>query len=171
MAAKAKQVDWEAVEIDVRAGMLTYVQMGEKHKVSPGRIAQKKTQLGWTRNIADKIKAKTEEKLNAAAINAKLNPRKKASEAAMIEAGAKLHASILLTHRTEIAEARAIVRKLLLELRRATKKQHPLAERATIAQRLVNAQSTLIEKERQAYGVGGNNDETKQTLPEWLDAA
>jgi hypothetical protein len=171
MAAKPKQVDWEAVEIDVRAGILTFVQMAKKHGVSGGRIAQVKKEKGWTRDVAAKIKARTEEKLNAAALNGKVNARKKLSEAAIIEAGAKLHASILLTHRAEIAESRAIVRTLLLELRRATKKQHDLPSRAVIAQRLVNAQATLIEKERQAYGVGGNNDETKQTLPEWLEAA
>ena len=166
----SKVVDWEDVEIDVRAGLMTYAQMSKKHGISAGRIAQKKTEKGWTRDVAAKIKAKTEEKLNAAALNGKLNPRQKATEAAVIEAGAKLHASILLTHRKEIAEARAIVQRLLVELRRATKK-HDLPTRAMVAQRLANAQATLIERERQAYGIGGNNDETKQTLPEWLDAA
>lgn len=166
----SKVVDWEAVELDVRTGILTYAQMAKKHGVSGGRIAQKKKEKGWPRDVAAKIAAKTQEKLNAAALNKKLNPRKQATEAAVIEAGAKLQSSILLTHRKEIALAREIVRRLLVQLRAATKK-HDLPTRAMIAQRLASAQSVLIERERQAYGIGTSNDETKQTLPEWLDAA
>lgn len=163
-----KKVDWEAVEIDYRVGIMTLRAIGEAHGISHVAVQKRAKAEGWTRNLSAKIKAKAEGLVTKAAVTTRVT---KATEKQLVDAGAKLHASILLTHRKEIAESRAIVRKLLLELRRATKKQHDLPSRAVIAQRLVNAQAVLIEKERQAYGVGGNNDETKQTLPEWLEAA
>ena len=117
MAAKPKNVDWEAVELDVRAGILTFVQMGEKHGLSPGRIAQVKKEKGWTRDLSAKIKARTAEKLNAAALNGKLNASKKAaSEEAMIEAKSNLQADTLLAHQKDARQSRVTVSAMIKEL-------------------------------------------------------
>lgn len=123
MVAKTKAVDLEGLEVDVRAGILSYEQMAEKYGVSKGRISQLKAEHGWVRDLSAKIKAKAEAKLNAHALNGKLNAKRKISEEAMVEAGSDLQASIQLGHRTDIGVLKKAVVEMAAELSALSNKE------------------------------------------------
>lgn len=121
-------VDWEAVERDFRAGILSYAEMGKIHGVSKGRISQVATKNGWTQDLSAKIKAKAEAKVNAATINAELNDKRSVSTMETIEIGATVLARVKIGHRTDIARSRTLAMRLLEELESQTEQVPELAQ-------------------------------------------
>lgn len=63
-----KQVDWELVEKDYRAGLKTLRQIAQERGVSHVAIQKKAKQFGWTRDLSEKIQAKAKEKVTKAAV-------------------------------------------------------------------------------------------------------
>ncbi len=116
MATKGKQVDWKTVELDYRAGIKTVRQMAAEHGISPGRISQKATEDGWTRDLSVRIEKAREDKLNRAALNSQLNAKTKPREDAVVEAGAEMQKNVILSHREELARSRNAVNVLVDEL-------------------------------------------------------
>jgi len=118
--AEKHVVDWEAVELDYRAGVLTFSQMATQHGVSKGRISQVAKEKGWTRDVSAKIRARVEDQLNNAALNGSvndsLNAKQEATEQEVIEANAHAITQIVLGHRTKITKAQRIVDLMLDEL-------------------------------------------------------
>ena len=60
---KKPTVDWDGVAIDIRAGILTDRQIGEKHGRSHGAIQQYAKKHGIERNLAGRIHQRVEAKL------------------------------------------------------------------------------------------------------------
>lgn len=120
MTDEKKPVDWEAVERDYRAGVMSFAEMGKAHGVSKGRISQVATKRGWEQDLSAKIKAKAEAKVNAATVNAELNAKREATAAETVEIGATVLARVKLSHRTDIARSRTLTMRLLEELEAQT---------------------------------------------------
>ena len=116
MATAKPPIDWEAVEIDFRAGVLSFAEIGKLHGVSKGRISQVATARGWDRDLSAKIRAKAEAKLNAAALNAPLNADRAVLERQIIEANAERIAQVRGEHRGDIQRVRSLGLSLLAEL-------------------------------------------------------
>lgn len=122
MPEAKKATDWEAVERDYRAGVLTFDEMAQKHGISKGRISQVAKKKAWTRDLSAKIAQKAEEKLNKALLNdlnenAKQNdPAKQIADEAVVEASAQAIANVVLGHRKQIKTARDLVDSLMAEL-------------------------------------------------------
>jgi len=177
MTTKIK-ADWEAVERDYRAGILTFAEMADKHKITKGRISQVAKKNDWGRDLSARIKSRAEEKLNNTRVNKKLNAKQKASDAEIIEAGAEVVFRIKERHQTSIPQKSALVAKLFAEiegmtdgaelfetlqealasddataLATAVKKVTSLPQRIKGTTDLVSAYKTLIALERQAFGI------------------
>lgn len=120
MTDEKKPVDWEAVERDYRAGVMSFAEMGKAHGVSKGRISQVATKRGWEQDLSAKIKAKAEAKVNEATVNAELNAKREATAAETVEIGATVLARVKLSHRTDIARSRTLTMRLLEELEAQT---------------------------------------------------
>lgn len=121
---RASPVDWEAVEVDYRAGVLSLAEIGKRHGVTKGRISQVAKAKSWERDLAAKIRARAEAKLNEATVNAALNgARQKASEAQVVEASAQAMVDVKLAHRKDIRRGRDLANRLLAELEQVT--DHP----------------------------------------------
>lgn len=119
-----RQVDWDLIEIDYRAGVKTLEQMGLDHGVTKGRISQVAKKKGWTRDINAKIKAKADAKVNEAAVNAKLNePKRRLAEQEVVEANAELQYRVRMEHRRDIGRTRTLFVNLLGELEDITTKE------------------------------------------------
>lgn len=125
------KVDWDALEIDFRAGVLSFAQMSEKYGVSKGRISQVSKAKGWERDLSLKIKAKADAKLNEEIL--KLNEAKQRLEKedirkhnkisrqdAIVEANASVQANVRSKHRRHIDKATEIVMSLFDELEHVT---------------------------------------------------
>lgn len=127
-APATTRIDWEAVERDYRAGVLSFAEMGKIHGVSKGRISQVASKRGWEQDLSAKIKLKAEAKVNAATVNAELNAKREVSAAEAVEIGATVLARVKMTHRSDIARSRTLAMRLLEELEAQTVQVPELAK-------------------------------------------
>lgn len=142
------KTDWEAIERDYRAGVLSFAEIGKQHGVSKGRISQVAKAKGWTRDLSAKIKAKAEAKLNAEAINGELNAERSFSEHVLIEANATVIAKVRSDHRKDIGRSRELVVKLLSELEAQTEHQDLFEE---LGELMAAPDDRGQDKRREAY--------------------
>lgn len=111
-----KAVDWDAVERDYRAGLLSLREMGEQHGVTHAAIRKKAEKEGWSRDLTAKIRHKTEELVSSDAVSTEVSVDTKSTEREIVEANANLQASIIRDHRKDISRARQVAVALLDEL-------------------------------------------------------
>lgn len=116
----AKQaIDWEKIEDDYRAGVLSVRQIAANHGISHPAIIKHAKTNGWDRDLGAKIRARAEALVTTrevtSGVTAASEPRA-VTDKAIIEANAELIAQIRLGHRKDIARARAQAMGMLDEL-------------------------------------------------------
>jgi hypothetical protein len=139
--------DWERIEGDYRAGLLSLREMSAQHGVPESTIRKKARVAGWERDLGAKIRARAEAKLARQAVVHELATANAASEREIIEANAERIAQVRGEHRADITRARTLALKLLGEL---------------------EAQPELHEAFRAALR-GGDQDEAKRLAAALLD--
>ena len=113
--AKKKQIDWDKIERDYRADVLSIAQISRESGAPSSTIRARAKRLGWSRNLTARIKSKADEIVNQDAIkNAVANIQ--ASEEQTIEENARLTAGVRLAHRKDISRARLATVTLLDDL-------------------------------------------------------
>lgn len=115
-----KVIDWERIDLDYRAGLLTLREIVSRHGGSPAGILKRAKRDGWVRDLGEKIKARAEEIVNKSEVNKKVNKETAVSEREVIEAGAEAVAQVKLSHRSSIARYRTLTTSLLSELEAQT---------------------------------------------------
>lgn len=191
-------IDWQAVERDYCAGILSLREMAAAHKVSHVSIKKHADKAGWTRDLSAKIQAKADELVNKAAVNREANDARAVSERQIIEANAERIAQVRGEHRADIARMRALVLRLLEEceaeaaqpglfadlaelmrspdekgqdrMAEAYQKAIGLPQRIKGVKELADAMKVLIGLEREAYGLDAPK-ETTSDLAERLERA
>ena len=174
-------IDWERIEADYRAGLLSVREIAASQGVSHTAIQKKAKAGGWDRDLAAKIKAKADALVARAEVATKVATETTETERAIIEAGAEAITSVRLSHRKDIARSRALANALLAELESQTadrelfeqlgdflaapdergidklndlyKKVIALPSRVDSAKKLAETLKTLIALEREAYGI------------------
>lgn len=116
MAAKPKAVDWEAVGIEYRAGILTTSAIGKSHGISHTAVQKRAKAEGWTRDLSKRIAAAREAKVSMAMVSTKVAKQQIATEKQVVEANAGVQADIILSHRKDIEVLRTTVRGMAAEL-------------------------------------------------------
>jgi len=115
--ADKPEVDWEAIEGDFRAGVLSLREIAALH---PGTnhvaITRRAKKEGWVRDLNAKIKARAEELVTRAAVTADVTEQQKATERQVIEANAERIAQVRGEHRGDIQRLRTLALGLLSEL-------------------------------------------------------
>lgn len=115
--------DWEAVEKEYRAGQLSIREIGRRHGVNDKAIRKKATELGWSRDLAGKVRAKVDEKLVRSLVR-----EANADDAQIIEQAAERGAAVVESHRADINQGRRIAGMLMDELRSNTENIQLLEE-------------------------------------------
>lgn len=131
--AKRALVDWEAVERDYRADLLSLREIGVKHGCTEGAIRKrkKKDEEGgrqWERDLGAKIKAKADDLVRKDAVRSEVRSTQAASEREVVDANAQAIVNVRLGHRKDIAQGRALTIKLLDELEHHTDNRELLAQ-------------------------------------------
>lgn len=125
MAASANatttKVDWDAVERDYRAGILSLREIASIQGITHGAINKRAKRDGWTRDLAAKIKAKADELVSREAVSTSVSTEKAVTEREIIEANAQRIAQVRGEHRGDINRARTLSMALLAELEAQTK--------------------------------------------------
>lgn len=177
-----KQVDWEAIEREFRAGQLSVVEIGRQFGVSHTAINKRAKANGWQRDLADKVRRRV-----AAQLVSEVSPEVSAArETETIEIAARRGVEVVRQHRSDIQEASRLVRALLSELDEGTTHNGDIVEaigsedvshqrrsamlravalpsRAAVIKDLANSAKILIDLERRAFNLDEPQDDAPPT--------
>jgi hypothetical protein len=123
VATKKASVDWEAVEIQYRAGIRSLKDIGAEFGVSDAGIIKRAKRDSWTRDLKAKIQARANAKVSAATVSAEVSAQTKITEKLTVEVEGEVLARIHLGHRRDIGKARSMLSDLMLELEHQTGSQ------------------------------------------------
>lgn len=118
--AERTSPDWERIEIEYRAGILSTREIASKHQISHTAINKRAKRDGWTRDLAAKIQAKAEALVSKRAVSIEVSKEALETERVIVQANAEAIATVRLGHRKDISRARALCLMLLAELEAVT---------------------------------------------------
>lgn len=171
--------DWERIEADYRAGLLSVREIAAANGVSHVAIGKRAKRDGWERDLDAKIKAKADALVTKAEVTKEVTSEQAVTERRIVEANAQVIAEVRVSHRRDIARARSLAMKLLDELEvqtdsvdlleqletalagedgpdgltRVFQRVTSTAGRIDSAKKLAEAMKVLVSMEREAYGI------------------
>lgn len=173
--------DWERIEADYRAGLLSVREIAASQGITHGAINKRAKRDGWERDLAKRIQAKADALVSKREVSRLVSAAAVATDRAIVEGNAEVIANIRLTHRSDIARSRRLAMSLLSELEIVTAdpelfrelgeilrseddkgqdKRNDLyqkvissAGRVDSMKKLADTLKTLIGLEREAYGI------------------
>jgi hypothetical protein len=174
--------DWERIESDYRAGLLSVREIAASQGLTHGAINKRAKRDGWERNLKAKIQAKADALVSKREVSKLVSAEKLDTERGVVEANALVIANVRISHRTDIARFRRLVLDLLGELEAETgnadlfeelgdmlrseddkgqdkrndiyRKVISGASRVDSMKKLAETLKTLIGLEREAYNIG-----------------
>ncbi len=178
---KPERADWERIELDYRAGLLSLREISAQHNISHVAISKRAKRDGWTRDLGAKIAARAKELVTKAEVNSLVTTEQLVTERQQIDGIAGVVAAVQISQRRDVARSRALGMKLLAEVEGQTDMQ-PLFEqlgemmrepneagadrmndlyrkiiampsRITGYKQLTDALKSMIAIEREAYGL------------------
>lgn len=170
-----KATDWEAIERDYRAGLLSIREVAKAHGVSDKAVRNKAKERGWERDLSEKIN----EKVRTELVRSQSAPADPKTEREIIETAAATVVQVVRSHRVRIGKQTQLVDVLTEQLMEAAGKREDiegaiedetkddqggqrrammlkavsLQSHSTIAVNLSNALKTLVGLERQAFNI------------------
>jgi len=180
-----KAPDWERIETEYRAGVLSVREIAATHSISHTAINKRAKAEGWERDLQAKIQAKAEALVSKREVSSQVSTETAATERQVIEANAMRIADVRLAHRSDIRRNRELTTKLLQELEGQTenadildelgelmrreddkgvdrlneiyRKVISLPQRVDSMKKLADTLKTLVELERKAYGLDADD--------------
>ena len=179
--AERKQVDWEGVERDYSAGLLSLRELADKYGTKESTIRSRAKTQDWVRDLSKKINQKVEDISRKELSRSTSRTEKIISEKEIIEVNAQAIVNIKLAHRGDIRKSKNIVNALFDELELTTdnrelfeqlgellrqesesgqdklndiyKKCISMPQRIDGVKKLTDALKTMIGLEREAYDI------------------
>lgn len=176
--------DWERIESDYRAGLLSVREIAASQGITHGAINKRAKRDGWVRDLSAKIKAKAEALVSKREVSTTVSTESTVTERSIVEANAEVIARVRLNHRSDIARARKLCMSLLAEIEvetdnlelfeelgellraddekgqdkrnEAYRRVISGASRIDSMKKLADALKVLVGLEREAYGIEGD---------------
>jgi hypothetical protein len=173
--------DWERIEADYRAGVLSIREIAASQGITDTAIRKRAKRDEWVRDLAERIQAKADALVRAAQVRSEVRTGNSIPERELIASNAETVATVKLTQRRDISRARTLAMSLLGELEAQTvditlfeelgeilrsdddkgqDKRNDLynkvissAGRIDSMKKLSDTLKTLIGLEREAYGI------------------
>lgn len=133
-------VDWERIEVQYRAGLMSLREIAAEHEITEGAIRKRGKRFGWVRDLTARVQQKASELVRTETVRTELvrseavrsedYPR---TESETVEVEARVVARIEISHRRDIGRARGIVASLLEELAAQTDGRSAVERLAEIA--------------------------------------
>lgn len=108
--------DWERVELDYRAGLLSVREIAEARGCSHTAINKRAKKEGWERDLKAKIRAKADALVSKREVSKEVSTERAETERTVVEANAQVIADVRMAHRRDIKRARALCLALLEEM-------------------------------------------------------
>lgn len=156
-----KQPDWEAIERAYRAGSLSVRAIGESQGVNHATILKRAKKEGWARDLTEQVRIATKQKVTTS-VTGTSNQSPVVTDAEIIDEASSQAASVVLAHRTGLANWRAIADKLSVALAEIDVNEDNLGDFSRALNAGVDAQLKVIKGERQAYGL--DSEEGNRTV-------
>lgn len=205
MTEKRQKIDYERIEAGWRAGILSPRQLAAQYteetneSVSHAAIIKHFTKLGIPRNLAEKIKAKSDDMVTRAMVTEQVTPVTIKRDKDIIDDAATKLTDIRLGQRKDISRARSISMKLFDELELMVGAENVnllqqlgellyspddkgmdklndlymkvinLPNRVKAIKELSDTMKTLVALERQAYGLEEKENTTVDALTSMLE--
>lgn len=111
-----KEINWEKIELDYRAGVKSIRQIAAENEIAESGIRRRAKQYEWVRDLSEKIKAKADDIVRKESVRSVVRTKTTISEKDTIDANANEVASVRLDHRKDIQRSRKIAMSLFDEL-------------------------------------------------------
>ncbi len=189
--------DWERIEADYRAGLLSVREIASAQGISHVAIAKRAKRDGWVRDLSKRIQDKAEQLVTTRTVTTSVTTEQAVTDRAIVEANAEVIAGIRLAHRKDIARSRRLAMAMLDELEQVTdnrelfeqlgellrsedergnNKRNDLymkvissAGRIDSMKKLAETLKTLVALEREAYGLTVEQGNHGEEVPTSLD--
>ena len=177
----AREIDWERIESEYRAGLLSVREIAASQGITHGSINKRAKRDGWDRDLSAKIKAKADTLVSKALVSKAVSKEKADTDKRTVEINAQAIANIRIAHRKDIARTKNLAIKLIDELEELTMgrelfeqlgdllrkpddrnqdklndiyfKAISMSGRVDSIKKLSDTLKTLIALEREAYGL------------------
>ena len=123
MPARPKDVDWEAIEADFRAGVISVNQIAKNVGLSEGAIRQRARKQGWVRQEPVRVRQIAQQKADDAGL-----PRVPVDPEERIKELGSVAGDIIISHRKQFALMRSITQGLAGELLAASQNRDEVEE-------------------------------------------
>lgn len=120
MAAEKNTSDWERIELDYRAGLLSVREIADAQGCSHTAINKRAKKEGWERDLKAKIKAKADALVSKREVSKSVSTERLETEKVIVEANAQVIADIRMAHRRDIKRSRTLCLSLLEEMEMQT---------------------------------------------------
>lgn len=187
------------IESDYRAGIKPLRLIGSEHDMSHTAVAKMAKDHGWVRDLNARIRAKADSKVAKAAVSKNASNLSLATESAVVEANAQLQFQVRMDHRKAIKRGRELFGAMMDELeaagaraedlealvalagteltaqqrsdaKRALNRVLSMSTRITSAKQLVEMLEKLVRLERQAFGIGDDDEGDNPANPNGVGA-
>ena len=111
-----KQIDWELIERDYRAGIKTLRQIGEERGVSHPAIAKRAKTFGWVRDLSEKIQQAAKAKVTKQAVTKSVTKESLLTDAQTVDVYSDIVAQVDTMQREDVKLAIDNSRSHLQEL-------------------------------------------------------
>lgn len=108
--------DWERIEADYRAGILSVREIAASQGITDTAIRKRAKRDGWQRDLAKRIQDKADALVRTAEVRTQVRTESAIPERELVEANAEAIARIRMAHRSDIARSRKLAMSLLEEL-------------------------------------------------------
>ena len=153
--AERKQIDWEAIEREYRAGQLSVREISRQYGVGAPSIVKKAAKLGWERDLSDSVRQAVKAKLVKETAQGNTEGKQVNTREA-VEAAAARGVDIVLRHRRDIAKLDALRTKLAEKaetLLDTVASIDALGNAAQAVESLGRTMARLVPLERQAFNL------------------
>ena len=111
-----RKIDWEGVEIDYRAGLLSLRAIAEKYDIAHGSITKRAKRDGWERDLTARIASRAQAMVSKERYTPPASAEKLDTEKKVIEASATAIADVVRSHVTGIGKLQTVCDDLTAEL-------------------------------------------------------
>lgn len=108
-----KPTDWEAIERDYCAGLLSLREIASSHpSTNHVAITRRAKKEGWVRNLTEKIQAKADELVTRSHVTDGVTESSRVSEREVIDANAEMMANVIRSHHKSLGRLDTVIKLL-----------------------------------------------------------
>lgn len=163
-----KPIDWERVETDYRAGLLSLREIATAHGLTHGAINKRAKRDGWVRDLAAKIKAKADALVSKQAVSNSVSAAELATERQIVEANALEVAAVRMNQRLSFRRLSETLSRIRARLDDEGESL-PLDKHIACSKQYAEALKISVGMEREAYGLGTGSDTESSTVFERIE--